>query len=55
MLFIGNFGSINAFGDFLGNLMWLLILGASLMVSFRAGIFNIGSAGQFALAGVTAF
>lgn len=42
-----SFGSIWQFGNFLGNLAWILIVSFAVMVAFRVGIFNIGVAGQF--------
>ncbi len=47
-----NFGSVVGVGDLLGVMSWVVILGLSLLVSFRAGIFNIGAAGQALAAGV---
>ena len=45
-LFNGTFGSLDRFGDFIGTLAWVIPIGLSMVVSFKAGVFNIGSAGQ---------
>lgn len=49
-----NFGNLSAVGDFLGTMSWIVILGLSLVVSFRAGVFNIGAAGQALAGGIVA-
>ncbi len=46
-LFLTPVTSLANFGDFIGELAWLIIVGLSLMVSFRVGVFNIGVFSQF--------
>ncbi len=53
--FTGSFGDLGAFSDFLGKLSYMIPLGLSLAVSFRMGLFNIGSAGQMLFGGLIAF
>ncbi len=54
-LFNRSFGSLVSFGDFLGKLSWMIPLGLSLAVSFKIGVFNIGSAGQMLGGGLGAY
>ncbi len=53
--FTGSFGSLSAFADFLGKLSYMIPLGLALAISFRMGLFNIGSAGQMLFGGLIAF
>ncbi len=50
-----SFGSLTNFSNFLANLSWMIPLGLSLAVSFRIGVFNIGSAGQMFIGGFFAY
>ncbi len=54
-LFKSSFGSLSSFGNFLGNLAWIIPIGLSMVISFRVGVFNIGSAGQMLFAGFMAY
>ncbi len=50
-----SFGNLTDVSNFLANLTWMIPLGLSLGVSFRIGVFNIGSAGQMFAGGFIAF
>ncbi|NQX83134.1 MAG: ABC transporter permease [Mycoplasmataceae bacterium] len=54
-LFYRSFGSLSGIGDFIGNLSWILPLGLAMVVSFRVGMFNIGSAGQMLFSGFISY
>ncbi|BDU67380.1 MAG: sugar ABC transporter permease [Candidatus Tyloplasma litorale] len=54
-LFNNSLGSLSAFGDTLGSLAWIIPLGLCMVVSFRIGVFNIGSAGQMLFSGFIAY
>ena len=45
-IFNGNFNSLESFGNLLANFSWILLVGLSVAISFRAGLFNIGVSGQ---------
>lgn len=50
-----NFSNLAGVGNLLGYTSWLLLLGLALIVSFRAGVFNIGAAGQLLAGGLAAY
>jgi len=50
-----NFFTSAGFANFLGNLGWMVVIGLSLGVAFKAGQFNIGAAGQMIAGGITSF
>ena len=54
-IFKGSFQNITSFGNFLGNFSWLLLLGLSVGLAMKLGIFNIGVPSQFMLGGITGF
>jgi simple sugar transport system permease protein len=53
-LLFANFHSASNFALFLNRLMPLLLIGLSVIVSFRAGVFNVGGEGQLYLGAVAA-
>lgn len=54
-MFKGSFGSKEGFGNLLGTLSWMIPVGLALVVSFRAGVFNIGATGQMLIGGIVAY
>ncbi len=54
-IFKGNFYSLESFGNFLATLSWMILIGLSVSVSFKAGLFNIGVAGQMMAGGISGF
>lgn len=54
-MFTSNFGSSAGFATFLGNLGWMILIGLSVGVAFKAGQFNIGAAGQMISGGMVSF
>ena len=54
-MFTSNFGSSAGFGTFLGNLGWMILIGLSVGVAFKAGQFNIGASGQMLSGGMISF
>lgn len=54
-LFKGSFQSSEDFGNFLANFSWLLLVGLSVGLALKMGLFNIGVTGQFLLGGITGF
>jgi ABC-type uncharacterized transport system permease subunit len=53
-LFTGSFGSLYSFSNTLVIVIPLTLAGLSVAISFRAGLFNIGAAGQLAAGGTVA-
>ena len=51
-IFRGNFYSWAAFGNFLATFSWMLLLGLSVSIAFKSGLFNIGVAGQMIGGGI---
>ncbi len=51
----GNFGNLQAFGNLLATTTWLAFLGLSMVVSFRANIFNIGISAQMVGGGLAGY
>lgn len=54
-IFTSNFGSSAGFASFLGDLGWMILIGLSVGVAFKAGQFNIGAAGQMISGGMVSF
>lgn len=54
-IFKGNFYSWTAFGNLLATLSWMLLVGLSVAIAFRTGLFNIGVAGQMMAGGMSGF
>lgn len=54
-MFDASLGSVAGLGNFIGMLAWTIPLGLAMAVSFRAGYFNIGAAGQMMLGGMVAY
>ena len=54
-LYKGNFGNLTNFGNFLATLSWIMLLGFAMMVSFRAGLFNIGISAQMVGGGLAGY
>lgn len=54
-IFKANFGGMDEFGNFLGTLAWVIPIGLAMVVSFKVGVFNIGSAGQMMFSGFIAY
>lgn len=54
-IFKGSFMNIESFGNFLANFAWLLLVGLSVGMALKMGLFNIGVTGQFLLGGITGF
>ncbi len=54
-IFKGNFYSWSAFGNFLATFSWMILVGLSVAIAFRTGLFNIGVAGQMMAGGMTGF
>lgn len=54
-IFTGSFGSAEQFGTFLANLAWLTLVGLSVGLALKMGMFNIGVTSQFMLGGITGF
>ncbi len=54
-MFKSNFGSLPGFATFLGNFGWMILIGLSVGVAFKAGLFNIGAAGQMISGGMVSF
>ncbi len=50
-----NFGTLTDFTEMLSRMAYLIPLGLAMVVSFRMGIFNIGSAGQAFMGGTVAY
>lgn len=53
VLWNGNFGSATSINDLLKEVTPLLLLGMSVYVALRAGLFNIGAEGQYLVGAVT--
>ncbi len=53
-LFLGAFGSARAWSTVARNLTPLLLTGLSVAVAFKAGLFNIGAAGQYLMGAISA-
>lgn len=53
-LFLGAFGSARAWSTVARNLAPLLLTGLSVAIAFKAGLFNIGAAGQFLMGSISA-
>ncbi|BDV02684.1 MAG: hypothetical protein HPAVJP_5730 [Candidatus Hepatoplasma vulgare] len=54
-LFQGNFSSIEDFENLISTITWMTIIGLSMVVSFRAGFFNIGISAQMVGGGLAGF
>ncbi|NOQ50332.1 MAG: hypothetical protein GQ557_01535 [Mycoplasmataceae bacterium] len=54
-LYLSNFSSWRDFGALISMMTWIILMGLAFLVSFRAGIFNIGAVGQFVGAGIVTF
>ncbi len=54
-IFNGNFNSLESFGNLLANLSWIILVGLSVAISFRAGLFNIGVSGQMIAGGIAGY
>ncbi len=54
-LFKGTFSNITNFGNFLSTFTWIAFLGLAMLVSFRAGIFNIGISSQMVGGGLAGY
>src|SRR5947209_6138865 len=53
-LFVGSFGTLSHFSDTLVRVTPLIFASLSVAIAFRAGLFNIGAAGQLAVGAMTA-
>lgn len=54
-IFNGNFNNLESFGNLLANLSWIILVGLSVAISFRAGLFNIGVSGQMIAGGIAGY
>lgn len=52
-LFVGSFGSLRALSNTISSTTPLLLCGVSVAIAFKAGLFNIGAAGQMLAGGMT--
>lgn len=54
-LFQGNFSSIEDFESLISTITWMTIIGLAMVVSFKAGFFNIGISSQMVGGGLAGF
>jgi len=54
-IFTGSFGTSKSIGDYIANFSWLLMVGLSVGIALKLGMFNIGVTGQFMLGGITGY